>query len=155
MIRFSRFGDLECFSGTHDELDAAIGEFGDGAFDNGDGRVIAITDGEEKFEMRIVLLGVGADDAVEQRIDAADGLQNGDGRHCLRLRTWDGTVIPYPFARFVTKFGEPFYVDPTLEGEAFEARLRELEAILNRDADELDAMVNMPPIPPRRVRPTP
>lgn len=71
---------------------------------------------------------------------------------CLRLRTWDGTVIPYPFARFVTKFGEPFFVDPALEGEAFERRLSELEAVMNRDADELDALVRMPPIPPRRPK---
>jgi lysophospholipid acyltransferase (LPLAT)-like uncharacterized protein len=62
---------------------------------------------------------------------------------CIRLKSWDRTIIPLPFARFVTKFGEPFYVDPALEGEAFEARLRELEEIMNRDADELDAYVGM------------
>ena len=62
---------------------------------------------------------------------------------CIRLKSWDRTIIPLPFARFVTKFGDPFHVDPSLEGEAFDARLRELEEILNRDADELDAYVGM------------
>ena len=62
---------------------------------------------------------------------------------CIRLKSWDRTIIPLPFARFVTKFGEPFHVDPALEGEAFERRLRELEELLNRDADEVDAYVGM------------
>ena len=35
---------------------------------------------------RIVLLGVGADDAIEERIDAADGFQNRNGRHRIRQR---------------------------------------------------------------------
>ena len=66
------------------------------------------------------------------------------GAHpCIRLKSWDRTILPLPFARFVTKFGEPFYVDPSLEGEAFEARLKQLEELMNREADELDAYVGM------------
>ena len=62
---------------------------------------------------------------------------------CIRLKSWDRTIIPLPFARFVTKFGEPFYVDPSLEGETFEARLKQLEDLMNREADDLDAYVRM------------
>jgi lysophospholipid acyltransferase (LPLAT)-like uncharacterized protein len=62
---------------------------------------------------------------------------------CIRLKSWDCTIIPLPFARFVTKFSEPFHVDPSLEGETFEARLRQLEELMNREADELDAYVGM------------
>jgi lysophospholipid acyltransferase (LPLAT)-like uncharacterized protein len=62
---------------------------------------------------------------------------------CIRVKSWDRTIIPLPFARFVTKFGAPFHVDPALEGAALEARMKELEEILNRDADELDRYVGM------------
>jgi hypothetical protein len=60
--------------GTDDEADPAIREFGDGAFDDRDGGIIGIADGEEQLEVRIILLGVRADDAVEERVDAANGL---------------------------------------------------------------------------------
>jgi lysophospholipid acyltransferase (LPLAT)-like uncharacterized protein len=62
---------------------------------------------------------------------------------CIRLKSWDRTIIPLPFARFVTRFSDPFHVDPSLEGEAFEARLKQLEELMNREADELDAYVGM------------
>ena len=64
---------------------------------------------------------------------------------CIRVKSWDRTIIPLPFAKFVTKFGEPFYVDPSLEGPALEARMKELETILNRDADEVDRRAGMKP----------
>ena len=42
------------------------------------------------------------------------------------------------FTRFVAKFGEPFHVDPSLEGEAFDRRLAEFDAVMNRLADDVD-----------------
>jgi lysophospholipid acyltransferase (LPLAT)-like uncharacterized protein len=62
---------------------------------------------------------------------------------CIRLKSWDRTILPLPFARFVAKFGEPFYVDPSLEGEEFEARRKELEQLMDREAAELDAYLGM------------
>jgi lysophospholipid acyltransferase (LPLAT)-like uncharacterized protein len=62
---------------------------------------------------------------------------------CIRLRSWDRTIIPLPFARFVAKFGEPFHVDPSLQGRAFDERLQQFEELMNREADELDAYVGM------------
>ncbi len=58
---------------------------------------------------------------------------------CIRLKSWDRTMIPLPFTRGVVKFGEPFAVDPALEGEAFERRRVEFEAVMNRVTDEVDA----------------
>ena len=58
---------------------------------------------------------------------------------CWRLKSWDRTVLPKPFSRFVVKFAEPFKVDASLEGEAFEKRLREFDKVMNDLADEVDA----------------
>ena len=58
---------------------------------------------------------------------------------CWRLKSWDQTIIPKPFSRFVVKFAEPFKVDPALEGAAFEQRLREFDKVMNDLADEVDA----------------
>lgn len=59
--------------------------------------------------------------------------------HGLRLKSWDRSMLPRPFTRFVAKFGEPFYVDPSLEGEAFARRLAEFDVEMNRLTDEVDA----------------
>ncbi|MEK6711302.1 MAG: lysophospholipid acyltransferase family protein, partial [Nitrospinota bacterium] len=39
----------------------------------------------------------------------------------LRLPSWDGTIIPLPFARFVLSYGEPLAVPPGRGEEALEA----------------------------------
>lgn len=58
--------------------------------------------------------------------------------HGWRLRNWDRTIVPRPFTRMVVKFGEPFHVDPSLGGEALEARRAELERVLNQITDDVD-----------------
>lgn len=58
--------------------------------------------------------------------------------HGIRLKSWDRTMLPRPFTRFVAKFGEPFHVDPALEGEAFARRLAEFDIVMNRLADDVD-----------------
>ena len=62
---------------------------------------------------------------------------------CWRMRSWDRTILPFPFARFVAQYGEPFYVGPPVEGAAFDARLRDLDEHMNRGVDELDAETGM------------
>lgn len=64
-------------------------------------------------------------------------------RPCVRIKSWDRTILPLPFARLVAKYGEPLLPGVPLEGAAFDARLRELDDALNRDADEVDADVGM------------
>jgi lysophospholipid acyltransferase (LPLAT)-like uncharacterized protein len=61
-----------------------------------------------------------------------------------RLRSWDRTIIPAPFSRLVVKYGEPFEVDAALEGEAFDRRLAEFDAHMNRITDEVDAYFAAP-----------
>lgn len=58
--------------------------------------------------------------------------------HGIRLKSWDRSMLPRPFSRCVAKFGEPFYVDPSLEGDAFARRLEELNAEMNRITDDAD-----------------
>lgn len=58
---------------------------------------------------------------------------------CVRLRSWDRTILPLPFSRFVVKFAEPFQVNADLDEEAFEHRLGELDEALNQLTDEVDA----------------
>ncbi|MCZ6688276.1 MAG: lysophospholipid acyltransferase family protein [Planctomycetota bacterium] len=58
---------------------------------------------------------------------------------CVRLNSWDRTILPLPFSRFVVKFAEPFEVDPDLEKEEFDRRLGELDVVLNQLTDEVDA----------------
>ena len=58
---------------------------------------------------------------------------------CICLRSWDRTIVPLPFSRFVVKFSEPFRVASDLDEEAFERRLGELDQVLNQLTDEVDA----------------
>jgi lysophospholipid acyltransferase (LPLAT)-like uncharacterized protein len=62
---------------------------------------------------------------------------------CWRMRSWDRTILPFPFARFVAQYGEPFHAGPPVEGAAFEARLRDLDEAMNRGVDALDAETGM------------
>ena len=51
-----------------------------------------------------------------------------------RLPTWDGTLLPLPFARFALSYGEPLRVPPERGEEAIEASRADLERRL-READ--------------------
>jgi len=44
-----------------------------------------------------------------------------------RLPTWDGTLIPLPFARMILAYGEPLEVPRTNDSEVLESRRAELE----------------------------
>jgi lysophospholipid acyltransferase (LPLAT)-like uncharacterized protein len=59
-------------------------------------------------------------------------------RPALRFRSWDGTVLPLPFARVVCRYAAPLDVAPDAD-DAEEERCRAaLEQLLNRDTDELE-----------------
>lgn len=65
-------------------------------------------------------------------------------RRAFRVKSWDRTIIPRPFSRLYVKYGDPFWVDPSLEGEAFEKRLVEFDAVMNQLADDVDALAGEP-----------
>lgn len=46
---------------------------------------------------------------------------------CIRLKTWDRLIIPFPFSRAKVKIGNPLWV---LEGDDIEAKRKELEEAL-------------------------
>lgn len=46
---------------------------------------------------------------------------------CVRLPTWDKTIIPLPFARAVISYGEPLKVPSPIDGPELEAHRAELE----------------------------
>jgi len=62
---------------------------------------------------------------------------------CLRMRSWDRTILPLPFARLVVLIGEPLYLERRLDKRSFADKRLLLEEAMNRDADEVDAYVGM------------
>jgi lysophospholipid acyltransferase (LPLAT)-like uncharacterized protein len=70
-------------------------------------------------------------------------------RPARRLRSWDRTLVPYPFARGVFVFGEPMPVAPRADAAERERARRELEAELDRLTDQADRRVGLPVEEPR------
>lgn len=62
---------------------------------------------------------------------------------CIRFRSWDGTLLPLPFARVVFHPGAPIAVPRDADREQREHARRELDAALNRMTDELDARLGL------------
>ena len=59
-------------------------------------------------------------------------------RPCLRLASWDRTLVPLPFAQVTCRFGSPLVVAKAKEPETREADRLGLELQLNRMTRELD-----------------
>ncbi|MGE4606601.1 MAG: lysophospholipid acyltransferase family protein [Myxococcota bacterium] len=57
---------------------------------------------------------------------------------CVRFRSWDGTLLPLPFARVVCAFGTHFSVASETPPEREEEVLLALDLALNRLTDQLD-----------------
>lgn len=57
---------------------------------------------------------------------------------CFRFRSWDGTLLPYPFARVRCDFAEPFLVGSDATPAAEEAACLKLDACLNQRTNALD-----------------
>jgi lysophospholipid acyltransferase (LPLAT)-like uncharacterized protein len=58
---------------------------------------------------------------------------------CLRFRSWDGTLLPLPFAKVVCEFGTHFSVASETSPEGEEEILHSLDLALNRLTDRLDS----------------
>jgi len=70
-------------------------------------------------------------------------------RPTWRLGSWDGTLLPRPFARGVYHYGEPIVV-PRDADEAEQERIRErLEQEIDRLTDDLDTELGIELEPPR------
>ena len=61
----------------------------------------------------------------------------------LRFRSWDGTLLPAPFARVVAHFGEPISVGRSASHLEEEAMIRELDARLGELTDRLDQRMGL------------
>lgn len=59
-------------------------------------------------------------------------------RPCLRFSSWDGMLLPLPFARVVCAFAPAMRVDTRAKGAEAMAGLQELDAQLDQLTDDLD-----------------
>jgi lysophospholipid acyltransferase (LPLAT)-like uncharacterized protein len=66
-----------------------------------------------------------------------------------RLRSWDRTLVPRPYARGVFVYGEPIAVPRETEGDDDETYRLRLEADLDRLTDALDEELGIGPEEPR------
>jgi lysophospholipid acyltransferase (LPLAT)-like uncharacterized protein len=53
----------------------------------------------------------------------------------VRMKTWDGFIIPLPFSAVSVTIGAPVHFPETPTDEAFEEARRHLEELLNHGAD--------------------
>lgn len=54
---------------------------------------------------------------------------------CIRMKTWDGFIIPLPFSKVSVRVDEPIEIPSELDVEGFEAERKKLEEILKNGAD--------------------
>ncbi len=64
-------------------------------------------------------------------------------RPCLRFGSWDGTLLPLPFARVVVRFGAPVLVAAQCDPATEEELRAQLESTLNTLTDGLDARLQL------------
>jgi lysophospholipid acyltransferase (LPLAT)-like uncharacterized protein len=56
-------------------------------------------------------------------------------QHCLRMKTWDGFIIPLPFSTVSVTIAEPLEIPENLSDEEFETARKQLEELLKNGAD--------------------
>jgi lysophospholipid acyltransferase (LPLAT)-like uncharacterized protein len=54
---------------------------------------------------------------------------------CIRMKTWDGFIIPLPFSKVSVTIGAPLEIPENLSDEEFEAARKQLEELLKNGAD--------------------
>ncbi len=62
--------------------------------------------------------------------------------------SWDRFILPLPFTRGVFRWGEPIFVDRTLDDAGIEAKRLELENALTKLTQETDLTLGLEAIPP-------
>jgi lysophospholipid acyltransferase (LPLAT)-like uncharacterized protein len=73
-------------------------------------------------------------------------------RPAIQFGSWDGTLLPLPFARVLCSFGETVEVSDIPDETYDEAAPRTLDGALNALTDALDAELGLVPRTPRRRR---
>jgi lysophospholipid acyltransferase (LPLAT)-like uncharacterized protein len=71
-------------------------------------------------------------------------------RPCIQFGSWDGTLLPLPFARVVCAFGQPVDLSGVPDDDFDEEAPRVLDAALDRLTDEIDREVGLVPRATRR-----
>jgi len=56
---------------------------------------------------------------------------------CTRFSSWDETLLPWPFARVVVRYGDPIAVPADANDDAVEVIRQQLDDVLNRLTDDL------------------
>jgi hypothetical protein len=54
---------------------------------------------------------------------------------CVRMKTWDGFIIPLPFSKVSVTIGKALNIPGELTGEEFEEKRKNLEDLLKHAAD--------------------
>ena len=54
---------------------------------------------------------------------------------CIRMKTWDGFILPLPFSTVSVRVDDAFTVPRELTPEAFEQHRKQLETLLSNEAD--------------------
>ncbi len=111
-----------------------------------DGYDLAITPDGPRGPRRRIKDGVLAAAKLTGKPIVAVGFGASRGR---RLRTWDRTLLPYPFCRGVYVYGEPMLVPADGDDEQLERMRDELERTLDRVTDEADRLAGFPIEDPR------
>jgi hypothetical protein len=73
-------------------------------------------------------------------------------RPCIRFRSWDGTLLPLPFARVLCRYGEPIAVPVDADDAAEELARQALDRTLDELTDDLDRRVGLSPLRASRQR---
>jgi hypothetical protein len=61
-------------------------------------------------------------------------------RPALRFKSWDQTILPWPFARVVCRYADAIPIARDADDEEEERTRSQLDAVLNAMTDELDAV---------------
>ncbi|MGA7880577.1 MAG: hypothetical protein WCD63_06875, partial [Terrimicrobiaceae bacterium] len=54
---------------------------------------------------------------------------------CLRMKTWDGFIIPLPFSKVSVTVDDPIHLPRELNDEEFETARSRVESLLRNEAD--------------------
>jgi lysophospholipid acyltransferase (LPLAT)-like uncharacterized protein len=100
-----------------------------------DGYDLAITPDGPKGPRRRIKDGVLAAAKFTGKPIVAVGFGVSRGR---RIRSWDRTLVPYPFGRGVFVYGEPMLVPADADEQQLEHMRQELERTLDQVTDEAD-----------------
>ena len=111
-----------------------------------DGYDLAITPDGPRGPRRRIKDGVLAAAKITGIPIVAVGFGASRGR---RIRSWDRTLLPYPFGRGVFVYAEPMFVPADVKDEQMERMRAELERTLDRVTDEADRAAGFPIEDPR------